>query len=256
MIVRRQLDVAKKYHRAGRYKEAIRKFQEMIETDPDNALAHHGLAASLVGLRRYDEAIEECYRALELDASLATPHAILANIYWQQRQHQKAENELRRALELEPDLAMAHITLGAIRLEQGNLQEAENHLQQAANLQPEESLSYIGLGALFQRQRRHDDAIKAYQRAFELDPSFEARWRIVLAYIAKYKLYWLLGGLLVLVFVVRSSLTLPVVFVIEGFACATIVYAFRTGRRGLGGVLLLAAVMLPVLYAYHLLYGL
>ncbi|MCR4408584.1 MAG: tetratricopeptide repeat protein [Anaerolineae bacterium] len=251
----RPLDAAKKDYRVGRYKEAMRKFQEVVKANPDDALAHHGLAASLVGLRRYDEAIKECYRALELNASLATPHAILANIYWQQRQHQKAENELRRALELEPDLAMAHITLGAIRLEQGKLREAESHLQQAANLQPEESVSYIGLGALFQRQRRHDDAIKAYQRAFELDPSFEARWRIVLAYVAKYKLYWLLVGLLVLVFVVRSLFTLPIMLIVEGFACATIVSAFQTGRRGLGGVLLLAAGMLLVLYVYHLLYG-
>lgn len=217
-----QLSAAKKLYKDGKYQEAAAKFQEVLRVDPGNVLAHHGLAASLIGLRRYEEAVKECYQALELNPNFALSHVALATIYWRQKQYAKAKSELDRALGLEPGLLQARILLGEILLE----------------------------------QQDYDGAIRERRKVFELEPSFQSGWRIILAYTAKYKLYWALAGCLIFIFIIRSPLTIPIFVISECFTLLNAWYLLLANRRQQGWSLMIAGLVLIPLYIYHLWRGL
>jgi len=55
------------------YNEAVRNYQEAIQTEPDSPEAHYGLARALRKLNREKEALQELSKATKLDPKLTPP---------------------------------------------------------------------------------------------------------------------------------------------------------------------------------------
>ena len=53
-----------------RYEEALALYRTMLEIDPDSALTHSNLGATLYHLGRLEEALERIERSLALDPDL------------------------------------------------------------------------------------------------------------------------------------------------------------------------------------------
>lgn len=252
------LDIAKKDYANGRHKAAIKKLQEFIASNPQSALGHVEIARNLLALDWYEESIAEAQRALKLEPQLAIPHLILAQAYWAKQRFKESEAEARKALEIEPDLAPAYGVLGLVATSQNRLHEAINSLRKCISIEPDESWYHVSLGVAYQMDGQHIAATAEYRCAFEIDQSFEAAWRMVLGHIARHRrLFNVVAiGSLLLMFLVRSPLTVPIIAFWTAFVIGNVVFHFRMGKRrnGLIGFLLLLA--LTVLYVYNLLYGL
>lgn len=242
----------------GRYKAAIRKLREFITDNPENALGRVKIARNLLALGQYEEATVQCHHALELDQHLASAHAVLAHAYLQKQRLKESEAEAKKALEIEPDLALAYGVLGLVAISKNQLQEAIDNLRKGTSIEPDESWYHVRLGVAYQMDGRHGAAIAEYRRVFEIDQSFEAAWRIVLGYIARYRwLFNILGIVsLVVMFLVRSPFTVPIFLPWVAFVIGTALFNFRIGKRANGMVTLLLLVALAVFYVYNLLYGL
>jgi TolB-like protein/Tfp pilus assembly protein PilF len=125
---------------AGQY------FQQAVELDLNNALAHYGLSKlcgfqAQAGVITPEEAHERCLppieRALELDDSLPESHLGYATIMtWQRFDWAKAEPAFERAIELNPSYAEARMFYSHFLALMGRAEDASEHMRLALDLDP------------------------------------------------------------------------------------------------------------------------
>ncbi len=86
------------YVEQGRWKEAVKAFQQATRFNPGLAEAYNGLAVAQGRLGRYDQAIQACKQALRINPQMVRAHYNLAALYLALGDIRSA-NEHRQALE-------------------------------------------------------------------------------------------------------------------------------------------------------------
>ena len=173
-----------RYHVAKATEEGLRKaieyFDAAVARDPDNAMAHAGLAEAYAALSGFyvhprevmPRAKQAAETALRLDESLADAHATLGFIHltydWD---GPAAEKELLRALDLNPTLASARLAYAAYLASQARHDENVREVRRAVNLDPL-SIRTHSFGSMYLIfSRRYDEAIELARKGLELDPN-------------------------------------------------------------------------------------
>jgi serine/threonine protein kinase/TolB-like protein/Tfp pilus assembly protein PilF len=193
LLVKRYTDNTEAYrlYLKGRYclskmtKEAlhnaIKHFQQAIDTDPLYALAYAGLADAYYALssnhlppnEAMPKAREAAERALQIDEGLAEAHASLGLVKaFYDWDWASAEDEYRRAIELNPGYASTHHWYGWYLALMGRLNEAIAEIEQASALDPLSLEINTDLGLSFLFARQYDRAIEQFEKAMEMDPNF------------------------------------------------------------------------------------
>lgn len=135
-----ELDAASAHFAAGRFREAIPLFREILEVDPHNLTAAIRLAVALGRTGRDTEA---------LDA-------------------------FRVASELAPQSPDVRHYLGMFHLARGEVAAAEAQLSHVAASSPNRLTTLLGLAAVYERQDRHAEALPLRRRIARARPdSFE-----------------------------------------------------------------------------------
>jgi serine/threonine-protein kinase len=162
------------------FKIALQYFQLALEIDPNNALAHVGVAN--VWGSRYQMRIaprQEAMplittpieKALEIDNTLAEAHWTLAgHRCWREWDWEGAEKEFQQALRLNPNLADAHRGYSHFLCHMGRIEEALPHIERALELDPLNSKHHGFYGVVLFYHRRFDDAMGAFRTALDLEP--------------------------------------------------------------------------------------
>jgi serine/threonine-protein kinase len=171
-------------------------FQQVIEKDPNFALAYVGVAESyndLAGFNVrppkevYPKAKSAALTALKLDDTLAKAHTALATANmaydWD---WSGAEREFKRAIELNPSDSDAHYQYGYYLTFVGKFDEALAEIRRAQELDPVSLAKITGVAQVLLIARRYDESIEQCQRALEMDPNLGfAHWLLGLAYMYK-----------------------------------------------------------------------
>lgn len=121
----------------GRWDNAVRWYQRVLELVPDHALAESELGAALLLLGRPAE----------------------------------AEAHLRHAIVLDPTDATAHNRLGRALAGQNRLADALPLFEQAVRLQPQAAELHLDLAVTLRRLGDSDGALQALRTAVSLDPN-------------------------------------------------------------------------------------
>jgi serine/threonine protein kinase/Tfp pilus assembly protein PilF len=157
--------------------ESVKEFTALLETDPNNALAHARLAGAYFAQHGYDRdpklldmARETANHAISLNPELAVPYITLGRIAASEGQTQFAQQQVQKALELEPRSAEAHGALGEVYEAQGRGAEAIAAYQKAIDLAPEDWRWPMSLGVAEFGQGNIPGTIAQLQRAIELAP--------------------------------------------------------------------------------------
>jgi serine/threonine protein kinase/Tfp pilus assembly protein PilF len=160
---------------------AIRHFQAAIERDPNNALAHAGLAevyggwGGLLQVSDDTEAMAEAaaLRALEIDDALAEAHLALGFVRFYARwDWEGARQEIEKAIELNPSSAEAHHHFAHYLAAMGRTEEGLSENRRYLELDPLWPRPYECLGYHSMMARRFDRAREFYQKALEIDPTY------------------------------------------------------------------------------------
>jgi Flp pilus assembly protein TadD len=93
--------------RAGRAKDARKAFEKTLKLRPDDALAHVGLAYSMLLLDKPRDAEREAGRARTLDPRLAEARYVLGAIRFRDENFRQAAEEAEEALRLKPEFPAA-----------------------------------------------------------------------------------------------------------------------------------------------------
>lgn len=154
---------------------------EAVEKDPEEPLAHAGLALGYDILAHTPspppDAIPQgraaALKALELDDTLAEVHLALAMIkIYADWDRDGAKQSYQRALELNPSLALAHAHYAWALLIEGQVDEALEELYKAQALDPLEPIYPSWQAGVFNWSGDHDQAIEEALKALELVPDF------------------------------------------------------------------------------------
>jgi serine/threonine protein kinase/tetratricopeptide (TPR) repeat protein len=176
-----------RYHWNRRMPAALKKamghFEQVIQKDPNYALAYAGLAdcySMLVQVyvlppkEAFPRAKALASKALEIDETLAEAHTSLAfalsSFYWDWA---GAEREFKRAIELNSNYATAHqwFAMGLL-LKLGRTSQAFEEINKALELDPLSLIINIGVSYLYLAIGRLEKAMEQAEKVLDIDPTF------------------------------------------------------------------------------------
>ena len=188
----------------GHFRQAIAKYRQAIEIDPDYWAALQNLGLLLRQQGDPDQALQIMRRAAalrpdapdsllplgdllrstgHLDEALDTFRRVAAisnnaaaqlgigQVYERMGMSEAAEAEFEKAIKLEPELAKPHILLAHLMIRNRDIQTAEVHVTHALRLDPIDADAYNALGVLNSALNRFDEAAAAFAQAIELNPA-------------------------------------------------------------------------------------
>jgi len=184
------------HFQAGRYREAAKIYQQLIEQDPEDTALHTSLAGVLGALGRYDQALTMLNRAIELDPLNVEAYHNRAVIRERRDDVAGAVADYRTALRYQPQFEPSQIALSrlvgsadirvpttaaesraaelvdqaSLAARKGGYEEAMRLLDEAEHEAPEFVLTYQYRSNVAYLMGNVDAAIRALERALELEP--------------------------------------------------------------------------------------
>ncbi|SEP42179.1 tetratricopeptide repeat protein [Mucilaginibacter sp. OK283] len=128
-------------HNAGKYDEAIAKYNEALKIDPDYSSAYYELAYTLFSTGKGNDAIAYLEKTLKLDPKLAGAYDMLGSIYDDDKQPDKAIEYYKKGIEANPKYQRLYYNLSVAYLRQKKYAESENYAVEAIKLDPKHASS-------------------------------------------------------------------------------------------------------------------
>ena len=155
-----------------KYPEAERIWRQIIQLDPNSAVAFSNLCAALFRQNKLDEAPIFCQKALALDPKLPETYNNLGIVLRAQKKLKEAEEMYRRAIALDDKYVDAYNNLGNVLADQKKLTEAEEMYRRAIALDDQYVNAYYNLGNVLRDQKKLTEAEEMYRRALALDDKY------------------------------------------------------------------------------------
>lgn len=131
-------------HNAGRLREAVEIYTEVLEKNPNSAAALNGRGMAYDDLNRPDEALADLNKAIKLSPKFADAYNNRGEVQRKRKQYPKALSDYRKAASLDKKFAEPHFNMALI----------------------------------FENQEKTGAAVKEYQKYLSLAPNSEDRKEI------------------------------------------------------------------------------
>jgi len=161
-------------HRAGRLREAISAYENLLRRTPDDADVLQLLGVALAQLDRHADGVRFLARSVELEPDRPSVLLNLARALHALGREAEALEACNRALALDASLAGAYQTRAVALAALGRADEALANHAQAVRFAPTDAAALTDLGVALSAGGRHQDALACFDRALELDPDLLA----------------------------------------------------------------------------------
>lgn len=168
----RRLQEAVSHQRAGRFAEAIRIYNKILQKTPSNFDCVNALAGLYAQQGDMTSAIHLFRRAAKLRPDSAETHYNLAVALSVSGDHEEAAGHYKQALDRNPRHANARNNYAATLLQQGHLCEALDQYNELISIDPTLADAHNNRGMVLQALQRFDDAVGDYDRSIALKPNF------------------------------------------------------------------------------------
>ena len=153
----------------GEFKEAIRKYEQVLKIQPVkkeiSMLACLNIGNIFYERKEFREAIQYYKEAAEINPSNDSPYYNLANAYRDIGKFEEAVNEYKRAIELNLHDADYHRNLGLVYAEIGELNSAAREIQKCVEISHgDDPFDYYNIGILHYMMQNYHDAITWLKR--------------------------------------------------------------------------------------------
>ncbi len=176
-------ETARRFQQAGDLRKAEEIFHQLLQSDPNQAEALHGLGAIAYQRGQFGQAVEWLRKAVAVQGTIPGLHSNLGAAYQAAGQLAEAEACYLQALRLQPDLAEAYNNLGNVLRQQGRLDEAVARYRQAVLARPNFAEAHNNLGLALTEQGNGQEALNHYRQAARVRPNFaqpQSNWGLLL----------------------------------------------------------------------------
>jgi tetratricopeptide (TPR) repeat protein len=119
-----------------RYDSAIQSYQDLLKSDPKNAVFLNMIGIAYLNLGNFDQAKRYFARATKADKKYASAVNNLGMVYYHQKNFRSAIREYERAVKIDPNQAGAHSNLGFAYYNSSKYPEAAAEFQKALEIDP------------------------------------------------------------------------------------------------------------------------
>ncbi|MEA2075479.1 MAG: tetratricopeptide repeat protein [Euryarchaeota archaeon] len=162
----------------GKYEEVLKKAEEMIKVDENDAFAWLVKGGTLGNLGRHEEALVASSKGVELDSEEASVWLVKGMALRELERHEEALVAFSEALKLDPKFNIAWHQKGMVLMDLERYEEALEAFSKAIELNPEDAGAWLGRGLALGYLERYEAALGASSKAVELNPKFNIAWRL------------------------------------------------------------------------------
>lgn len=149
----------------GRYEDAIARYEEAFEIEPDTDFALYGIAMVYADNGRYPEAIEHFKKYVRKNPLSSHGYYNLGTTYFEMGHPDTAIMAFENAIRIEPYYAEAHFNLGAVKQRLDDLEGARVSYEAAVGAAPGLFRAWNNLGTVLVRLGDTEAAMSAFERA-------------------------------------------------------------------------------------------
>lgn len=140
-------------HDEGRYDEAIKKYQEILQENPDEATAIYEMALTYAAKKDYQKSLELSLKGAQYQTDfLPDYYNLIGNNYDLLGQSDKAIQVYKSGIKQFPQEAPLYFNLGVAYFRQGKSAEALKVLKQAVVVNPNHLSSHFALSQIYARE--------------------------------------------------------------------------------------------------------
>ena len=155
------------------YEEAINFIKKTISINSSHHAPYNNLGAVYKELGRYPEAIENFQKAIKLKSDYAECYNNLAIVFRNLKKNTDAIENFGKAIKFKPNYPEAYNGIGILYFENQNFQKAEENFEKAILLNKKYSEAINNIGKVFLKQKRYEEALKKFNLAIDLNPKLD-----------------------------------------------------------------------------------
>jgi tetratricopeptide (TPR) repeat protein len=168
-----RLSQAEVYFERGMVENAVKEYEEIIQSSPDDYRAYYKLA-EIYNNRSEDEKAEEYYRnALEKNPDWTDSHFKLGIIYYERNDLDKALQEFNDLIGKDYTNADAHYNAGNIYWLKGEIEQAVEELRTVISMDESHVEAFSRLGEILEAKQEYSEARTIYDKLLNLQPNNE-----------------------------------------------------------------------------------
>lgn len=164
--------------RADFPQEAFSAFNQAVELDSSNTLAHLRLAQLYIAAKAPERGYDHLVKALDREPNQPEAVAVLGAYYTSIGQVERAEQEFQRALLLEPGRQSVAIALADLYNTGGEVDKARAVLLKSAQADKTDASAWLALGRLEEEQGNGQAAESAYRNGVNAEDVPETNLRL------------------------------------------------------------------------------
>lgn len=134
---------ARSFMNQGRTDDALASYDDVLQIDPDNALAHADRGTAYAMLKKFDLARNDLEQAFELGYTEVSAYCTMATVYFETKDFQSALKYFDKAVELDPGYPFTYYNKSNVLHALGDIAGAIAELDKCMRLNPEEGMKQL-----------------------------------------------------------------------------------------------------------------
>jgi tetratricopeptide (TPR) repeat protein len=160
----------------GKHREAAARYEEALQIDGRNAVAHVKLGVSLCNLGRYRDGEEEFRRAIKIKPTCPGAQLSLGVLLRARGEFAGSQLALRSAVKQDPRDPQALVDLGLTLFPLRDLAGAKACFEKALRLRSRHVGALCGIALVEREEGRFEEAERLYRTALGIEPYNGAAW--------------------------------------------------------------------------------
>jgi tetratricopeptide (TPR) repeat protein len=149
--------------------DAIKLYQNIIDSNPFSTIAWYNLGAAYQGLKLFEKSVE-CYtNCIDLDEQFEYAYRNLGDAYIQLKQYDNAIDALEKHLKISTPEDIILEAIGDCWERKKEYNTARDYYQKAIQMNPEDDTIFYKIGKTYTQEAQWEKAMKSYSKAFQLN---------------------------------------------------------------------------------------